>query len=287
MARSLASFVSCFAALALAAGGGGGRIAAGAAGVRVALYVGGGATAPSFANYSVALAQLAASGDIASFAELAAADIDGGRLAAADFDVLLMPGGMSTTESAAVGAEGLANILQFVALGGGYVGVCAGAYLAFAAECCDRAVPGYCGNATGCFKTPWSLGLAPLASADPWDRGHGLVNVSFSAAAVAALRLPYAPGANVTIMYWQGPVLDKAWRGALPGENFEELATYQSEIHEDWPDFTTGVMVGTPALTSTTYGRGRVLLSSPHPEETSPILLPVIRGYVQWAGRAI
>ena len=236
-------------------------------GVRVALYVGGGATAPSFANYSLALAQLAAAGDIASFAELQAADIDGGRLSAADFDVLLVPGGMSTTESAAVGAVGLANIVQFVALGGGYVGVCAGAYLAFTAECCDRAVPGYCGNATGCLKTPWSLGLAPLASADPWDRGHGLVNISFSAAAVAALRLPYAAGANVSIMYWQGPILDRAWRGALPGVNFESLATYESEIHADWPDYTTGAC--TLDLTPPTARTSRQLTLAPNPASTT------------------
>ena len=174
---------------------------------------------------------------------------------------------MSTTESAAVGAVGLANIVQFVALGGGYVGVCAGAYLAFTAECCDRAVPGYCGNATGCLKTPWSLGLAPLASADPWDRGHGLVNISFSAAAVAALRLPYAAGANVSIMYWQGPILDRAWRGALPGVNFESLATYESEIHADWPDYTTGAC--TLDLTPPTARTSRQLTLAPNPASTT------------------
>ena len=258
-----------------------------AGGVRVALYVGLGATAPSFANYSIALNELVNSGEVASYAELNSTDIDSGRLSLTDFDTLLVPGGMSTTESTAIGALGLANILEFVASGGGYVGVCAGAYLAWTAECCDRAVTGYCNGTTGCQKTAWSLGLAPLASANPWDRGHGLVNITFTREAVDMLRLPYAPGENVTIMYWQGPILDRSWHGAVPGVNFDVLAEYESEIHTDWPSYTTGVMVHTPAVTTVTYGRGRVLLSSPHPEETTPIILPIIRGYVQWTGRAI
>lgn len=44
-------------------------------------------------------------------------------------------------------------------------------------------------------------------------------------------------------------------------------------------------MVGTPAIVATPYGLGRVLASSPHPEETVPILYDLILAYVAWAGK--
>ena len=65
------------------------------------------------------------------------------------------------------------------------------------------------------------------------------------------------------------------------------LATYKSEIHIDWPSYTTGVMINTPAIVTSTYGQGRVLLSSPHPEESVPIITELIGAYVNWAGKAI
>lgn len=94
----------------------------------------------------------------------------------------------------------------------GYVGTCAGAYLAITAECCDRALPNttYCGGKTGCYPDDWALGFVNIASANPWARGHGPVDVTFTDAAVDALQLPESyRGRNVSIMYWQGPILDK------------------------------------------------------------------------------
>ena len=46
-------------------------------------------------------------------------------------------------------------------------------------------------------------------------------------------------------------------------------------------------MVDTPSLLHTTYGAGRVLISSPHPEETIPRLDDLVEAYVLWAGKAI
>ena len=68
---------------------------------------------------------------------------------------------------------------------------------------------------------------------------------------------------------------------------FEVLATYRSEIHSGWPAWTTGQMVDTPAIVTSSFGGGRVLLSSPHPEMTNPLLYDLIVGYVRWAARVI
>jgi glutamine amidotransferase-like uncharacterized protein len=248
---------------------------------RVALYVGEGATINSYGNYSVALAQLVQDGSIASFTELNSSGIDAGL---SGYEVLLVPGGMSTDESLAIGPLGLANIMQFVAGGGGYVGVCAGAYLATTVACCPDDAAAIC-SPVGCTKTNWSLGLVNFGTASPWARGHGPVNITFSDEAIQMLGLSHEKysGVNVTITYWQGPIASKMW----PNVDYTVLATYRSEIHSGWTNFTTGIMVDTPAIITQTFGNGRVLLSSPHPEETVPVILDLIRGYVLYAAKAI
>lgn len=113
------------------------------------------------------------------------------------------------------------------------------------------------------------------------------MNISMSAAGVSMLGLDptvYGPDHNTTILYWQGPIQSKIYpfnpRNTV-------LATYKSEINYEHSQWTTGEMVGTPALLTTTHGAGRVLISSPHPEETVPMNMDLILGYVQWTAGAI
>ena len=56
------------------------------------------------------------------------ADIREGSLA--HFDVVIFPGGSGSKQAAAVGDEGRTRIRQFIEQGGGFIGICAGAYLA-------------------------------------------------------------------------------------------------------------------------------------------------------------
>jgi hypothetical protein len=58
----------------------------------------------------------------------------------------------------------------------------------------------------------------------------------------------------------QGPVQDRSYKGS-----FTTLASFTSEIHSLHTPYTTGQQIHTPAILTTTYGQGRVLLSSPHP----------------------
>jgi glutamine amidotransferase-like uncharacterized protein len=77
--------------------------------------------------------------------------------------------------------------------------------------------------------------------------------------------------------------MDKAW----PNSGFTVLATYATEIAINYPSITKGQMVNTPAIVTSTVGAGRVLLSSPHPEMTTPMLYDLIKAYILWTGRAI
>jgi glutamine amidotransferase-like uncharacterized protein len=109
------------------------------------------------------------------------------------------------------------------------------------------------------------------------------VTIVFTDDAIDTLQLPEKyRGVNVTIYYAQGPVLDPKYPGT-----FTTLATYTSEIHSVHTNLTRGQQTGTPAIIMGTYGAGRVLLSSPHPEATSPMLLDIIKGYVLWATKRI
>jgi hypothetical protein len=253
------------------------------AAVRVALYVGAGTAPTSAGNLTAVFGVMVARGALASFSRLAAADVPG--LSRASADVFVVPGGTGSAEFKALGAAGAAAVRAFVTAGGGYYGTCAGAFLAGHESCCSQAMPGYCGGATGCAPSPTALGLVDMGVAEPWDRGHGYVTLAYTAAAVAALRLDasrYGGGRNVSVLYYQGPVQSRGYAG-----RFSSNATYTSEIASLHPQWTTGQMVGTPALVTAGFGAGRVLLSSPHPEETVPRLDDVVEAYVLWAAGAI
>ena len=60
--------------------------------------------------------------------EVTVQDVLGGRLERDNFNILLVPGGFAPHWSDALGDKGERIIKQFVSSGGGYVGLCAGAY---------------------------------------------------------------------------------------------------------------------------------------------------------------
>ena len=203
-----------------------------------------------------------------------------------EHDLVIFPGGSGGGEATTIGADGAAAVKAFVAAGKGYLGVCAGGYLAGTASCCDGVIQGYCGGKSGCSNSSYALGLVNYGVAEPWDRGHGPVLVSYSDSTIAMLGLDAAKysGKNVSVLYFQGPIMSKLYKGT-----YTAGATFETEIHTGHPQYTTGQMVGAPALLWTTYGAGagRVLISPPHPEETVPRFDDVCEAYILWAARAL
>jgi Biotin-protein ligase, N terminal len=167
------------------------------------------------------------------------AEIRAGRLRG--FDVLVMPGGSSRKEGATLGELGRRNIRAFVRDGGGYVGICAGAYLA---------TPG-----------DHNLGLinARLVDREHWARGNGDVWVKLTPLGRRALHDDHE---KVRIHYAQGPLLAHGDWSDLP--RYEALATFATGIAKHGAP--RGVMVGTTAIARANYGDGRVMCFSPHPE---------------------
>lgn len=187
-----------------------------------------------------------------------AEDIRAGKLK--DFRVLIQPGGSGGGQAKALGEEGRAKVKAFVKDGGGYIGICAGAYLA------SRSYD-------------WSLHIldAEVVDRAHWARGTGDVELKFSPKGTDFFA---AKKDKVTVYYGQGPLLAPGKDDAIP--DYEELATYETEIFSKG-GAKPGVMKGTTAAARGTFGSGRVFCWSPHPEKTdSPEAKELFRKALRW-----
>lgn len=157
-----------------------------------------------------------------------------------------MPGGASRYVAAKLNGAGNANIKSYVAQGGVYIGLCAGAYYA-------------------CRRTEWQtdsdnqihvaneLDLCPATAQGPvpaFTNGDGLNAYK--------TRLQLADGTHIDTFYRGGPTF--AFADDTVPNSIEVLARYA-----DLPGYP-------PAIVAGTHGTGRFVLSSPHIEIDSSIL---------------
>lgn len=185
-----------------------------------------------------------------------AEDIRNGALARAD--VLVQGGGSGSKQAKALRPEGCEAIRRFVKGGGGFLGICAGSYLASS-------------------YYPWSLHIinAKVIDREHWARGSGTVQLRFTQSGKARFALAEEV---VACRYNQGPLLGPDDKADLPP--YDALATFDTEIAKNGAP--TGVMKGTTAIASSLFGRGRVVCISPHPEATEG-LDNIVRHAVRWA----
>ncbi|MBS0204013.1 MAG: hypothetical protein JSS49_13995 [Planctomycetes bacterium] len=168
------------------------------------------------------------------------------------FDVLVVPGGSGRAKAEILGTKGCDEIRRFVSRGGGYIGICGGSYLA---------TSGY----------EWSLGISPVKTltgvlpggGGTWpDRGVGDVSVQFTRVGRSFLGLKetVAP-----MRFSNGPIMTPISTDRNDArQGFAVLATYKSELYRHVKQI--GTMTGTPAIVSSRFGQGTVLLFSTHPE---------------------
>jgi glutamine amidotransferase-like uncharacterized protein len=182
-----------------------------------------------------------------------------GGLNISAYDVLVFPGGSGSGQSKGIGAAGLKNVREFVKQGGGYVGICGGAYLA-------------CSNFT------WSLGILNAGTvSDKWRRGHALLDLEPTLAGQQWLG---DVKSTFKVRYHNGPILTAAHRTDIPAYNV--VTVFKTEIAEYGSP--AGLQVNSPAHVISTYGKGRVFISSPHPENTPGLENFIPRGILWSAG---
>lgn len=173
---------------------------------------------------------------------LKAEDIRAGKLSG--YRAVLLPGGSGSKQGNTLGEAGRGEIRKFVKSGGGYVGVCAGAYLA-----------------TNDYD--WSLHIlnAKVVDRKHWARGIADLELSLSSPGKDLLG---QSADRLTLHYHQGPLLAPGGEEGLP--KYRELARFETEVAKNGAP--RGIMIGTTAIAAADFGAGRVLCFSPHPELT-------------------
>jgi len=204
--------------------------------IRVALYDDQGATGKGIPRVTEILGK---TGDI-QITLFKAADLPG---VLQDKDAVIFTGGSGSKQGNAIGEAGRAAVQHFVHEGGGYLGICGGAYLA-------------------CSRFSWGLGLLDAETvSSKWRRGAGQVQIEITP---AGQHLTTLPAGIRDIRYDNGPIIKPAGRTDLAP--YEPLAFFRTELAEH--DTPPGAMVNTPAIVQGLFGKGHVIISSPHPEQT-------------------
>lgn len=171
-----------------------------------------------------------------------------------DFDVVVFPGGSGSRQAEGLGGDGREVVREFVRNGGGYVGICAGCYLA-------------------CENYSWSLKILDAKTkSQKWKRGTKVLELGFTEEAKPLLDLETAG-----VKYANGPVMEPAGSPDLP--DFTTLAVFKTETAENGTP--AGIQVNSPAILSGTFGKGRVVGISPHPEQ-SERLDDVVPRLLRW-----
>ena len=186
-------------------------------------------------------------------------DIRDGALA--QFDMVIFGGGSGSGQAGGLQEAGREAVRKFILGGGGYVGICAGAYLATS-------------------NYVWSLAVINADSIDRqhWKRGNGQLEIELSPRGREFFSRPAA--ARLEIRFAQGPILAPGDKKDLPP--YTVLAWYRTGIGENGADPKT--MIDTPAIIAGDCGKGRVIVSSPHPEQTDGLHDLLLRA-VRWTAR--
>jgi len=219
--------------------------------VKVAIYLGKGTTKDAVDLVSKGVQSIPDSTvKIVSGEELGTLDLK-------PFDVVIFCGGSGMSQSQGIGDAGRHNIREYVRGGGGYLGICAGAYLA-------------------CSNFSWGLGILNASTvSNQWRRGKGFVDVEL---AVPGRQVFGDVKGTFKIRYGNGPIIKPGDLTDVPA--YTPLSFYRTELAENGTP--VGIMIDSPAQAIGTFGKGRVFVSSPHAENT-PGLENVIPRAVLWA----
>ncbi len=187
------------------------------------------------------------------------------------FNLVIFPGGSGSKQAAALELAGREAVRGFVERGGGYMGICAGSYLAAANYKWSLAISNH---QTFCE----TLELPDIGRKSMWYRGPS-ATVKMELTDEGRAILGDVKG-QVDVRYHNGPVMSPMGKTELKA--FRSLATFRSEVSKYDPQ--KGTMVNTPAIIVGDFGEGRVLCISPHPESV-PQLNSMVQNAIRWAGQ--
>jgi glutamine amidotransferase-like uncharacterized protein len=191
-----------------------------------------------------------------SIQTISSQDIRDGKLDR--FDVFLLPGGTASGERKSLGPESCQILTDFIRNGKGLVATCAGAYLA--------------GKDWNPERRDIEVINSEVNDLDNWARGVQMVECEISGSAKKN------NGTLFSIFYENGPPLIPSDLTTLPA--YTSLARYKTDLHAS--NAPINQMGGKDAIIAAPFGKGKVLLFSPHPELT-PGLQPLLLQGTRWA----
>ena len=175
-------------------------------------------------------------------------------------DVIVVPGGGGTRQYQNLGLENLQRIKEFIARGGGAVGICAGAYL-------FSNTPEY-----SCM----AINGAQAIDIEHDNRGHGVVGFSLTEEGKKVFG-EYADQDTLFCMYYEGPVFVPAADDSI---KYVEFATMLSDVHEEG-GAPANMTNNKPFAIGNRYEKGKVFSVIAHPEST-PGKMWMIARMVRW-----
>jgi glutamine amidotransferase-like uncharacterized protein len=198
---------------------------------KIAIYSGNGCWAQSIIASQKMFEWMGYRCEIATAERINSEGLDG-------FDILCVPGGNMYQYTQDISSEGKANVRSFVSGGGGYIGICGGAYFASryiqwqGAQWVVESLQLFEGTAVG-----------PLDQIEPYP-GYAMCEVAI---VDHTHQITRAEPASERILYYWGPAL-------LPdaGAQVSILGRY--------------AITNQPAMIAFSYGEGRVFLIGTHPE---------------------
>ena len=172
--------------------------------------------------------------------ELHLVDAKGVQSGALDgMDMLLMPGGSSDCEYKALGSNGVERLDAFLRNGGGYLGLCAGCAVVMDEKSRARMIPWKWSG-----STPGTLFPA--------------IKINEKGAAALGIKAGTMP-----VRYHGGPLMWPS-TNVFEGVNTEEWATFDAE--GSMKGRHTVKMYGAAAIVGGTYGKGKIVACTVHPE---------------------
>ena len=178
-------------------------------------------------------------------------------------DLLVMPGGSSMTEFDSLGTNGVERMKAFVRNGGGYVGTCAG---------CCLLMDGPKNRAR---MMPWN---------SSGSEGHTMFpTINLNAKGAKALGLKEGPH---VMRYHGGPFLQPT-TNVIADAHMETWGTFDAEATFKGRINPKKQMYGSGAVVGGTYGKGRVFVTSAHPEYFNGTLYIIEAALKYVTGRTI
>ena len=150
---------------------------------------------------------------------------------------IVFPGGYAYNYQLAISLDAVDEIRSYVSKGGGYIGICAGAYFASKTVAWEEGV------------YPYELGLfdgtayGSLNYVAPWPN-YVMTDITLN----QNNAISKGDADKISVLYYGGPILTPN-----PGVEIDTIATWNSADN-------------TPAIINFEFGKGRVLLLGPHLE---------------------